>query len=63
MKVTYSLVTEHHDKCISIFDPQGNMINTVKGNLINARSVLLDPKSGSLYVVNSGADTVLKYSL
>ena len=47
---------------LSIFDPQGNKIHTV-GNLNGPRGVALDPRSGSLYVTNFEANTVLKYSV
>ena len=58
----YSLVCERSGKCLSIFDPEGNKIHTV-GNLIVPLDIALDPTSGSLYVANYGADTVLKYSV
>ena len=58
----YSLVCECSGNCLSIFDPQGNEIHTV-GNLYAPRGVALDPISGSLYVANYVADTVLKYSV
>ena len=58
----YSLVCEHSGNCLSIFDPEGNKIHTV-GNLNGPRGVALDTTSGSLYVVNYGASTVLKYSV
>ena len=58
----YSLVCEWSGNCLSIFDPKGNKIHTV-GNLTNPHGVALDPISGSLYVANYGANTVLKYSL
>eukprot|EP00731_Ephydatia_muelleri_P000400 Em0001g400a len=56
----YILVNEYAG--LSIFGPKGNKIHTV-GKLINPEGVILDPKSGSLFVANSGADTVLKYSV
>ena len=56
----YNLVGECSGNCLSIFDPQGNKIHTV-GNLTNPCSVALDPISDSLYVANSGANTILKY--
>ena len=56
----YSLVCEYSGNCLSIFDPQGNKIHTV-GNLNEPSGVALDPISGSLYVANCGAKTVLKY--
>ena len=58
----YSLVNEMSGNCLSIFDPQGNKIHTV-GGLNQPRGVLLDPKSSNLYVVNCGANTILRYSL
>ena len=58
----YSLVTEYHGHCLSIFDSQGHKVHTV-GNLNGPRGVMLDPKSGSVYVANTGANTVLKYAV
>ena len=58
----YSFVCEYSGNCLSIFDPQGNKIHAV-GNLTKPRGVALDPISGSLYVVNNGTKTVLKYSV
>ena len=58
----YSFVCEFSGKCISIFDPQGNKIHTF-GNLTYPYGVALDIKSGSLYVADNGAKTVLKYSM
>ena len=43
--------------CLSIFDPQGSKTHTVD----QPQGVILDHTSGSLYVANSGANTVLKY--
>ena len=57
----YSLVNDGSGNCLSIFDPLGKKIRTV-GNLNNPDGVMLDPKSGNLYVANYGADTLLKYS-
>ena len=57
-KEGFNLVNEKD--CLSIFDPQGKKIHTV-GNLNCPRGIMLDPKSGSLYVTNSGANAVLKY--
>ena len=54
----YCYVNELTGNCLSIFDPQGNKIHTV-GKLNGPRGVMLDPKSGSLYVANCGAKTVL----
>ena len=50
----YSLVNEYSANCLSIFDCQGNKVHTVS-NLNIPRGVILDPKSGSLYVANCGA--------
>ena len=58
----FSLVCEHRGNYLSIFDPQRNKIHTVD-NLSVPRGVALDPISGSLYVANYGAKTVLKYSV
>ena len=58
----YSLVTECSGHCLSVFDSQGIKVHTV-GNLNGPRGVMLDPKSGSVYVANTGANTVLKYSV
>ena len=58
----YSLVCERSGNCLSIFDPQGNKIHTV-GNRNEPCGIALDPTSGSLYVANRCADTVLKYSV
>ena len=54
-KEGFNLVNEKD--CLSIFDPQGKKIHTV-GNLNCPRGIMLDPKSGSLYVANSGANTI-----
>eukprot|EP00731_Ephydatia_muelleri_P032708 Em0024g252a len=58
----YSLVTECSGHCLSVFDSQGHKVHTV-GNLNGPSGVMLDPKSGSVYVANTGANTVLKYSV
>eukprot|EP00731_Ephydatia_muelleri_P009373 Em0004g1711a len=60
----YSVVNEYSGNCLSIFDPGGNRIHTA-GNLKEPQGVILDKKSGSFYVyiANSGANTVLKYSM
>ena len=58
----YSFVNDYDRHCLFIFGPKGNKIHTV-GNLSQPRGVMLDPKNGSLYVANFGADTVLKYSV
>ena len=56
----YSMVCEYSGNCLSIFDPQGNKIHTV-GSLNQPRGVILNRISGSLYVGNYGANTVLKW--
>ena len=56
----YSMVCECSGNCLSIFDPQGNKIHTV-GSLNQPRGVILNRISGSLYVANYGANTVLKW--
>ena len=59
----YCLVNEVSGNCLSIFDPQGNKVHAF-GNLNDSpQGIILHPKSGSLYVANYGANTVLKYSL
>ncbi|KAL5496775.1 hypothetical protein EMCRGX_G013133 [Ephydatia muelleri] len=58
----YSLVSEYDGNCLSIYDPEGNKIHTV-GNLKNPWGTALDPRDGSVYVTNSGAGTVWKYSV
>ena len=56
----YSLVCEYSGYCLSIFDPRGNKVHTV-GHLSRPYGAALDPISGTLYVANYGAKTVLKY--
>ena len=58
----YSLDDEWTGHCLSIFDSEGNKIHTV-GILNNPDGVLLDPKSGRLYVANCGANTILRFSV
>ena len=58
----YSMVCEYNGNCLSIFDPQGNKIHTVS-TLNHPGGAILDPTSGSLYVANCGANTVLKYAV
>lgn len=43
--------------CLSIFGPRGNKIHTF-GNLNMPDGFMIDPKSGSLHVVNYGAEVV-----
>ena len=47
---------------ILIFDPEGNNINVV-GSFNNRSTVNLDPISGFLYVLNSSANVLLKYTV
>eukprot|EP00731_Ephydatia_muelleri_P039122 Em1124g1a len=56
----YSLVSECWGNCLSIYDPEGNKIHTV-GNLKNPFCTALDPRDGSVFIANWGANTVLKY--
>ena len=56
----YSLVSEWGGDCLSIYDPEGNKIHTV-GNLEHSYGTALDPRDGSVFIANYGADTVLKY--
>ena len=56
----YSLVSEIRGHCLSIYDPEGNKIHTV-GNLENPWGTALDPRDGSVFIANTGANTVLKY--
>ena len=58
----YTLVTSSDDNRLSILDPQGNKIHTI-GSLSGPENLMLDPKSGSLYVANFGGDTLFKYSV
>ena len=58
----YSLVSEYGGNCLTIFDPQGNKIHTVR-DLNMPDCTALDPRDGSVYVANSGAKTIFKYSL
>ncbi|KAL5496704.1 hypothetical protein EMCRGX_G013048 [Ephydatia muelleri] len=52
----YSLVSEYSGNCLSIYDPEGNNIHTV-GNLKKPWGTALDPRDGSVYVTNYGANT------
>ena len=56
----YSLVSEYSGNCLSIYDPEGNKIHTV-GNLENPYGTALDPRDGSVFIANWGANIVLKY--
>ena len=56
----YNLVSECWGNCLSIYDPEGNKIHTV-GNLKNPFCTALDPRDGSVFIANYGANTVLKY--
>ncbi|KAL5496495.1 hypothetical protein EMCRGX_G012792 [Ephydatia muelleri] len=56
----YSLVSEQGGNCLSIYDPEGNKIHTVR-NLEDPYGTALDPKDGSMFIADSGAITALKY--
>eukprot|EP00731_Ephydatia_muelleri_P008385 Em0004g723a len=56
----YSLVSEYVGLCFSIYDPEGNKIHTV-GNLKCSDGTALDPRDGSVFVPDYGANNVLKY--
>ena len=56
----YSFVSEYGGHCLSIYDPEGNKIHTV-GNLKYPCGTALDPRDGSVFIANCGANTVLKY--
>ena len=56
----YSLVGECGDHCLSIYDPKGNKIHTVR-NLKNPYGTALDLRDGSVFIANWCANTVLKY--
>ena len=56
----YSLVSELSGNCLSIYDPEGNKIHTV-GNLEDPCGTALDPRAGSVFIANYGANTILKY--
>ena len=58
----YNLVSECWGHCLSIYDPEGNKIHTV-GNLNHPWGTALDPRDGSVFIANYGANTVLKYCL
>ena len=55
----YSLVSEYGGNCLSIYDPERNKIHTV-GNLNCPYGTVLDPRDGSVFIGNYGANTVLK---
>ena len=57
----YSLVSEISGDCLSIYDREGNKIHTVRGNLKYPHGTALDPRDGSVFIANRGANTVLKY--
>ena len=56
----YSLVCEWGGNCLSIYDPEGNKIHTV-GNLKYPCGTALDPRDGSVFITDYGANTVLNY--
>ena len=61
----YSIVSDDKGEgdggvCLSIYDPKGNKIHTVR-NLNNLSGTAFDPKDCSVYVADYGANTILKY--
>ena len=56
----YSFVSEYSGNCLSIYDPEGNKIHTVR-NLTQPCGTALDPRDGSVFIANCGANTVFKY--
>ena len=59
----YSIVAHKDDvNSLSIYNPQGNEIHTV-GKLNNLWGAALDPRDGSVFVVDRDANSVLKYSI
>ena len=58
----YSLVSECWGNCLFIYDPDENKIHTV-GNLMHPYGTALDPRDGSVFIANYGANTVLKYCI
>ena len=58
----YSIVSEWYGNCLSIFDPLGNKIHTVR-NLHHPRGTALDPRDGSVCVVDYSAETVLRFCI
>ena len=58
----YSFVHEMNGTFLSILDLKGNVIHTF-GKLKTPRGVILDPKSGSVYVANDGGKNILKFCI
>ena len=56
----YSLVNECWGDCLSIYNPEGNKIHTMR-NLMDSYCTALDPRDGSVFIANYRANTVLKY--
>ena len=56
----YSLVSDTNGNCLSIYDPEGNKVHTVR-NLKQPLGTALDSRDGSVFIANFGANTVLKY--
>ena len=52
----YSLVSERSGNCLSIYDPEGNKIHTVK----NLKNPIATTLYGSVFIAICGANTVLK---
>ena len=60
----YIIVSEAGGHCLSIFDPKGNKIHTVDNLVLKYPwGTTLDPRDGSVYVADYGANTVLKYCM
>ena len=53
----YNLVSEYGGHCLSIYVPEGNKIHSV-GNLKTPYGTALDPRDGSVFIANYGANTV-----
>ena len=54
-----SFVTECDANCLSIFDPHGHKIHTIK-NLSKPHGVTLDVRNNSIMVANFGCNNVLR---
>eukprot|EP00731_Ephydatia_muelleri_P007876 Em0004g214a len=52
----YSLVNECWGDCLSIYNPEGNKIHTMR-NLTDSYCTALDPRDGSVFIANYRANT------